>query len=210
MAYIYKITNSINQKQYIGKTTYPNIRWKQHLNESLNKRSSHRALYAAMQKYGRENFTFEIIEEVPEDQVCERECYWIQKYNTYHDGYNETLGGDGRSYLELPEQDICKFYLDSHTLNETAAHFHHDIATIRKVLYKNNIKILNAAEQTVLWRGDAVAQIDKTTDEIIKIFPSVTSADKAMGGNRHVSDVCRGKRKTAYGFKWKYVKDMQD
>ena len=60
MPYIYKITNIINQKSYIGKTTHndPNQRWKEHQRERLQERSAQRALYRALNKYGVENFTF--------------------------------------------------------------------------------------------------------------------------------------------------------
>jgi hypothetical protein len=48
-----------------------------------------------MRKYGIENFHIEQIEEVANDQLNEREKYWISYYNTYFDGYNSTLGGEG-------------------------------------------------------------------------------------------------------------------
>jgi hypothetical protein len=43
-----------------------------------------------MRKYGRENFSFQILEECSEDKLAEREIYWINKLNTYKNGYNET------------------------------------------------------------------------------------------------------------------------
>jgi hypothetical protein len=46
-----------------------------------------------MRKYGIENFFVEKIEECEEDRLDEREIYWIQKYNSFNDGYNSTLGG---------------------------------------------------------------------------------------------------------------------
>jgi hypothetical protein len=46
-----------------------------------------------MNKYGIEHFHIELIEET--DSPEEREIYWIEQYNSYHNGYNATLGGDG-------------------------------------------------------------------------------------------------------------------
>ena len=54
-----------------------------------------------------------------------------------------------------------------------------------------------------------VAQIDNENN-IIATFSSITEAGLAMGTNNgtHISDVCKGKRKTAYGYKWKYLEDI--
>ena len=204
MAYIYKIENQINHKIYIGKTEHinPKRRWVEHQTDSKNPSRNHRALYRAINKYGIENFTFVVLEET--DNPEEREIYYIQEYNSYHYGYNETLGGDGRKYLELPEQDICKFYL-SHSLGETALYFGHDSDTIKKVLYKNNISIISGQERNKLNLSKAVAKLDKNTDEVLEIYPSVLEAERQNQCHSHIKDVCHGKRKTAGGFKWKFI-----
>ena len=99
MGFIYKITNLINQKIYIGLTTKvrPTDRYSQHrycaAHLSPNDNSY---LHKAMSKEGLENFSFEIIEEIDNHLLSEREKYWIQKYNSYvPNGYNLTLGGEG-------------------------------------------------------------------------------------------------------------------
>ena len=48
-----------------------------------------------MRKYGIEHFTIEAIEECPINILSEREKYWISEFDSYHNGYNATLGGDG-------------------------------------------------------------------------------------------------------------------
>lgn len=76
MAYIYKITNTINNKLYIGKTVNTiEKRFNQHKNESKTERSKKRPLYRAINKYGIENFEIEIIEECNYDILNEREIY---------------------------------------------------------------------------------------------------------------------------------------
>lgn len=55
-----------------------------------------------MNKYGSEHFHIKLIEETNNPE--ERERYWIQYYDSYHNGYNATLGGDGKCWLELPEE----------------------------------------------------------------------------------------------------------
>ena len=93
--YIYKVTNLINQKAYIGKTVGSiEERWKEHKRDC--KRFSDRPLYRALNKYGIDNFKVELVEEVDIKNLSEREIYWIGYYHTYTEGYNATLGGDGK------------------------------------------------------------------------------------------------------------------
>ena len=97
---IYKITNNVNHKLYIGKTNHSERRWKDHCRLAFkdNHKEYNKALYQAMRKYGLENFSFEIIEELKDYSISgEREQYWIQYYDSYNNGYNETTGGDGGS-----------------------------------------------------------------------------------------------------------------
>lgn len=95
---IYKITNTANNKSYVGKSKNIEDRWKDHIYEA--QAGSTRTLCKAIRKYGYKNFNFEIIEEIPLDQYdtisSDREKYWIAYYNTFSDkGYNMTAGGDG-------------------------------------------------------------------------------------------------------------------
>ena len=94
MAYIYQITNKINGKVYIGKTEFSiEKRFKEHCRDFLREKNEKRPLYAAMRKYGVENFEISLIEET--DNPNEREIFWIEYFGTFKYGYNATLGGDG-------------------------------------------------------------------------------------------------------------------
>lgn len=93
---IYKITNLINNKVYIGKTTKSiTNRFRSHLKNAKNK--VNRYLYDSMNKYGYENFIVEQIEVVDDKFGNDREKHWIAFYksNTKEFGYNMTIGGDG-------------------------------------------------------------------------------------------------------------------
>jgi len=93
VAYIYSITNNINQKQYVGLTrqSNPYNRWKKHLEDS--RYNSQHPIHRAIRKYGSDNFKFRIIEECDESKLEEREIYYIKEFNTFYEGYNATLGG---------------------------------------------------------------------------------------------------------------------
>lgn len=83
---IYKTTNLINQKFYVGKDTHNNP----------NYYGSGKRLKLAIQKYGIENFEKEIIEICDSlDKLNEREKFWIKELNAINEGYNISLGGDG-------------------------------------------------------------------------------------------------------------------
>lgn len=101
---IYKITNNINGKCYIGKSNNIDRRFRDHKRLAFTEghKEYDKALYQAFRKYGLENFTFEIIEFIEDENDYEnisgnREKYWIEFYDSYNNGYNESLGGDGGS-----------------------------------------------------------------------------------------------------------------
>lgn len=100
MAYIYQITNDINNKIYIGKTEFSiEKRFKEHCSDAFRRRYEKRPLYSAMRKYGIEHFHIELLEETKTPE--EREIYWIKKKGSYKNGYNETFGGEGESSVDI-------------------------------------------------------------------------------------------------------------
>lgn len=104
MCGIYKITNKINQKCYIGQSVDIKRRWRSHKNDATK---IDYPLYLAFHKYGIENFSFEVIEECDRDKLNEREIYWIEYYNSYYQGYNQTLGGNSFSHIvKISDEDL--------------------------------------------------------------------------------------------------------
>ena len=92
---IYKITNVNTEECYIGQSVDIAERWKSHIKCGLGiEASSTNKLYNAMQRIGVWNFTFEVIEECPKDQLDEKEKQWIDFYNSKELGYNKTKGNN--------------------------------------------------------------------------------------------------------------------
>jgi len=87
---IYKITNLINGKMYIGKSTNIYKRWYEHKKLYLTLNSH---LYYSMRKYGIDNFSFEIIKETNELDYWE--MFYIKEFDTINNGLNMTTGGNG-------------------------------------------------------------------------------------------------------------------
>ena len=253
MAYIYKVYNNINDKLYIGQTARSlEKRWKEHLNHADNKTNA--PLYLAMNKYGKENFFIELIEET--DFPDEREIYWISYYNTYgNNGYNATLGGQG--IVVINKQLVFSLWQKGFSLEEIAMQLNRSKSAISYILHQNEItfeeirsrarkgKFLTETHLKVkkLWDlGKAtgeianelqlstryvsgilnkmgitgqernsrrsnrkpVYQIDKNTNEIIKMFSSIQEAENILQ-IKNISSVCSGRRNTAGGYKWKYA-----
>ena len=202
MAYIYKITNDINGKIYIGKTELSiEKRFKQHCNDSKKNGKNHRPLYAAMNKYGTEHFHIEVIEET--NQPEEREQYWIETLQSFKYGYNATQGGDGKHYLDYDL--IIKTYKEVKNCVKVAQLLNIHPESVRKILHNNHIPILSSVEIAKQIFRKPVAQIDLSTNKIIKIFNSTSEAEKATGIHGHIGQVCLGKRKSCGGYGWKYL-----
>ena len=81
---IYKITNKINGKNYIGQSVHIERRWQEHCLPSARS-----AIAKAIQKYGKNNFSFEILEQCTIGELDNREDYYMKKYNSLTpNGYN--------------------------------------------------------------------------------------------------------------------------
>ena len=89
---IYKITNTLNQKSYIGQAADIGARFKEHIKAGLGIDMPNNKLYTAMFTSGVEFFTFEIVEECLRTELNEKEAYWIEFYKTQEYGYNMTKG----------------------------------------------------------------------------------------------------------------------
>ena len=91
---IYKITRLKTGEIYIGKSTDIKSRWQQHSKSVYHCGTiSHSTLHTIMEKDGIENFTWEVLEEIPKDKLGSREKYWIEFYDSKNFGLNERAGG---------------------------------------------------------------------------------------------------------------------
>lgn len=138
---IYKITNLINNKVYIGQTKqYYLDRWSQHKSHAKTGLSNHK-LARALRKYGEENFIIEIVEQCSYEELDEKETYWIEYYDSIKNGYNILTGGQkNRLFYELEnQQDIIDYYYECHNQQKTCEHFNITDYKLRQLLTKNNL-----------------------------------------------------------------------
>lgn len=215
MSYIYKITNNINGKIYIGKTMRSiKQRWKEHLANIKKEECKNRPLYRAINKYGVENFSIEKIEECSDIILSDREKYWIEYYNSFKNGYNATKGGDGSPYID--RKLVIETYKQIQNCKKTAEILNIHIDSVYKILKSNNIERKSSQEISKECSSKPVYMLNKKDLRILKVFASMKEAAKYIqeqtnnntdlrGMASHIREVCQGKRKTAYGYSWKFL-----
>jgi hypothetical protein len=109
---IYKITNKLNNKVYIGYTSIGmnNRIHKHYINANSGLDSK---LYRAIRKYSLNGFTFENIDNASTiSQIKQKEIYWIKFYDSYKKGYNMTVGGDGGDIINQLSPEKYKKYIN--------------------------------------------------------------------------------------------------
>lgn len=220
---IYKITNLKNNLVYIGQTVNFGIRRRDHWSDKTND-----DLHNDIQKLGREYFKFEIIEKCDVDQLDEREKYWIEYYDSYNMGYNNTEGGSGNKLNAKNSQCIPVY---AYNLDGTFAAEYYSIASAMREL---NMKSNNITRCIIhndnhhhsggfMWRtyktdqipafeknlgGKSIYCYDLNTRLFVKEYKTVTEAGIELCGKRvpHICDAANGSRKSACGFLWSYEK----
>ena len=220
---IYKITNLKNNLVYIGQTVNFGIRRRDHWSDKTND-----DLHNDIQKLGREYFKFEIIEKCDVDQLDEREKYWIEYYDSYNMGYNNTEGGNGNK-LNAKNSQCMPVY--AYNLDGTFAAEYYSIASAMREL---NMKSNNITRCIIhndnhhhsggfMWRtyktdqipafeknlgGKSIYCYDLNTRLFVKEYKTVTEASIELCGKRtpHICSAANGSRKSACGFLWSYEK----
>ena len=200
---IYKYT-SPSGKVYIGQTTKEHQRRNIFLNEKKNYAGI--KIDNARRKYGAINFKYEVLEKIYAktnddllNQLNTLEIYYIGLYNSFKDGYNMSIGGQGSVGYKLTEE--------------------HKQKITQRLLDKNPFKGKRHTQKTKDLISNInsipVRQIDISTGKVINRFKSATEAAKYLGkkrGNSQITKVCKkyvqpsdGKRfLSAYGYKWEY------
>lgn len=228
---IYKVTNIINNKIYIGQTINS-------LQKRQSKHFSEAKLYKkylfprALLKYGKENFIWEVIDEAKtKEELNEKEKFWIW-FNASTDpnlGYNMSIGG---CFLLSPEREqkriealikkvyqydiLTGLYIKEYkSLKDACLEFNDKCGYIAKVCRRD--KYAKTAFN-YRWSYIKVDYIKIETNkkkvnmfsingEYIKTFNSISEAARFINkpaGTSAISKVCKGELKNVYGYKWKY------
>lgn len=203
IGYIYKIVNNINNKVYVGKTSRTiEIRWQEH-RKNFYKLQDNMVIHKAMFKYGPEAFNIKEIESCDDEIIDEREKYWIEYYNSYKNGYNSTLGGEGA--IQVNYKDVLVLWEERLTLQQISEKIEVDRHTISKIL-----KIYNVSEKEIFRRGIGrpIIQYD-LKGNFLNRYDSITDAANSLKKENisAIRNCCMRRIKSAYNFLWKFEDD---
>lgn len=227
---IYKLT-SPSGKSYIGQTMDIGVRRRTFGN--INAYYSGSRLDNAIKKYGPNAFEFTILIQICNEskyelrrQLDELEIYYIEKYDTYKNGYNMTLGGSGSKGCFQTEESkkILRIKSLGRPSPMKGKHLSENIRKRLSEYAKNRVGEKNpfygkahsnkTKEKISEANGKPVLQLDPETKEVISEFSSAKEAALRFGkprANSEIIKVCRhyvspsGKKYiTALGYKWKY------
>lgn len=216
---VYLVTNTLNGKKYVGKTTRTlALRWSEHVYHALNGDCG-MPLYSAIRKYGPEAFQQNVLQECESPgELNEVETAWIEKLGTFQAGYNATLGGDGPSgyhHSEETRRKMSESRLGKKLGPMSAArrqrmldrHFKHSEESRVKMSQalvgrKHTVEARKKISESQYKR---VAQLD-TCGCVSVVYDSVVEAERVTGIKRQgISRSCRFPTRTAGGFHWQYL-----
>lgn len=219
---IYKITNTINGKVYIGQSTNLKDRIKQHKSMIKNFNENNNYLRKATKKYGYKNFKIEIIKFCDEKELDYYEIYYIDLYKSSdrNFGYNIELGGNINKHLSKEQIYKMKknkkgklkgkdnpFFGKKHTektkkiISEKQKGNKYCLGRILSDETKSKIGLANRYNRT-----KKINQYD-LNNNFIKSYFSVGEAKRKLNVKSEslIAQCARGDRKSAYGYKWKYA-----
>lgn len=225
---IYCFVNQINNKKYVGQSIDLNRRLKEHWNHCGIAHNS--AIDLALEKYGHEIFTTEILELCKPEELNDREAYWIETLNTISpNGYNLTKGGDYTFVLSNCKQVSC-YDIEGNRIKT----FSSINEACREYGLVDNVISFCCQEKKgykscggMIWRYGCEENIlipdiktgaaakkkiycyDKTNKKFIKEYSHAKEAAQELGkedGASNIRAACRGKFYYVYGYIWSEYK----
>lgn len=192
---IYKIENLINHKVYIGQSISIENRLKQHKSDLKNNRHTNSHLQSSWNKYGEENFIFEIIDLCTEEQLNEKEIYWIEYYGGKNNqlNFNQKDGGKFGSLNELSIEKIKLKTIGKHRSPKTEFKNgeHHG---------KEFEKGFASPHRKKVYQYDL-------DGKLIAEFSNISEAARMNGVSISlISLCCHNKIKTGKNYQWSFVK----
>ena len=150
--YIYSIINKVNNKRYVGKTVNLDRRLQRHWIELKNNNHHSIKLQRAYNKYGKDSFKveYEQYNVKDEEELYRLEIQTIQKYNSYYDGYNQTLGGEGNNTIFDFKTMVLLYQIGQRykgIIHQLARYYNCDRTTISSIFNRDNLGLVSYNEK---------------------------------------------------------------
>lgn len=203
---IYIIVNKVNAKKYVGKSKniYKRIKW--HISAlNMKHKDENPHLINSWNKYGRDNFYYEILEEVSgENNISERELFWISQYECLNrdKGYNLRIDIDSKCYVSSETRV-------KQSLSQKKRH--KEMTEEQKAMFK--IQCFKAAEKRKgIPNPEARTRFTKykffqynLDDSLVREWSSINEIKTIMPQFKIqcIYNACSGEKQTAYKYKWK-------
>lgn len=201
---IYKVTNMVNGKVYVGQTMMSlRRRWYYHCHKS----SECTAIHRAIQKYGADSFTIQVIDRADDRaELDSKEAFWIHFLGSMvPNGYNLKTGGNTPTYSEASMQRMSRNHADVSGTNNPRYGVHLSFETRQKIANSHRGKHLSEEHKEKCRLNSPKRRMVKNLDTG-DIYPSCRLAEKQCDlAHGTVSRVCQGKGHTSGGFRWCYV-----
>ena len=203
---VYLLRNKINDRKYIGKT-YKSLeeRFKEHVHDSKRERNKKRDLYKAFNFFGSKNFEMIELGKFEEGILEEKETEYIIKYDTYKNGYNQTLGGDGKRYIEETDEELIELYYKLGTIKAVAEYTKHDAGHISMILKRNGVYVCHHGREPIMINENGLIFDDKNSCAKWLISNDLVGTKKVYYASCSIKRVLDGERKQYCGFTFSLV-----
>ena len=225
---IYGWYNIKNKKWYIGQTVNPEGRFKNHINDAINKKDN-TYFHRALRKYGLDNFVYFVLEDnVLKENLNMRETDWIEYYDSFYNGYNLTTGGDTNYIVseeyrrKLSESRKGKSSWNKGiSMNEESKKKLSESLKGRVISTETRKRISESLKGRVISTetrkrmsesakgGPKIKPVSKydLNGIFIKTYSSIKEAirENPKSSSSNIGAVCKGHRIQCGGFLWKYA-----
>lgn len=205
MVGIYKITNKVNGKVYVGKSE--DITKVFETCKNSKNSGSGLPIFNEISAYGADKFEFHVLEECPVNQLSEKELYYMNMYGLRDSNY---------SSLDMDKENK--------STSKSSRKSNPNVGLgLRRHIHKMRTDEAYRAQMIEKYRNNrpnaiAVDMMDKTTGEILMTFPKIMEGARWIRENTRydradystINKVCKGNGKSAYGYRWQYTRDRKD